>query len=332
MSWNAEDTKQLKTTINEGVYGTVTSIMVLADGETLFEQYFNEADSATLHNTRSVTKTITGMAIGLAVMDGKLTLSEPVANYFADLAPFGNPDARKLAITTQDLLTMSGPLECDDWNEFSRGNEERMYLVEDWNRFFWDLPVRGFPSWVTPPSESPYGRTFSYCTAGVQMLGELVSRVVEKPATDYIEERLLEPMKLSGFQWSRTASGTPHLGGGMLLNTHALAQFGELQRNEGMFGNTRILSEQWTRDSITAAAVIDSSPGWEYGYLWWLVPYQVDGKTYWSASMQGNGGNRVMILPDFGVTVVFTNLDFNTSTMHQNATAFFEQEIVARLR
>ncbi|MEL6693560.1 MAG: serine hydrolase, partial [Pseudomonadota bacterium] len=176
---------QIESAVSHGDYGTVTSILILEDGSPVYEGYFNGSDETTLHNTRSVTKTITNMMVGAAVADGLLAIDDTAARFFPELAPFSSPDPRKLAITIEDLLTMSSPLECDDWNQFSRGNEERMYILEDWNRFFWDLPIRGFPAWTTPPEQSAYGRAFSYCTAGVQILGEIVERASGQSISEY---------------------------------------------------------------------------------------------------------------------------------------------------
>lgn len=314
--------------IGDDTYGSVTSVLILSDGQPVYENYFAGADAGTLHDTRSVTKTVTSMVVGAAIADGALSLDTPVARHFPELMPFDRPDARKLAITVEDLLTMSGPLECNDWNEFSRGNEERMYLVEDWSEFFWDLPVRGFPSWQTPPADSPYGRAFSYCTAGVQLLGEVVGRATGEAFTDYAERRLLTPLGIEDLAWAMNGQGQAHMGGGLRLSARSLGALGELYRT----GNPDLLPASWIAASLDHHASIPDTPGWEYGYLWWLMPYEVEGETYWSAAMTGNGGNRVMILPDFGVTLVFTNTDYNTRQMHQNAQAFFETEIVARLQ
>lgn len=225
---------------------------------------------------------------------------------------------------------MSSPLECDDWNQFSRGNEERMYIVEDWNRFFWDLPIRGFPAWTKPPQRAEHGRAFSYCTAGVQILGEIVERAVEQSITEYAAQKLLTPLKISEFEWPQTGSGHVHLGGGFLLTTEGLAKFAELQRHNGTHNDQVIYSADWAEKSTTPHAAIPDTP-FEYGYLWWLMPYEVEGQPHMAAAMTGNGGNRVFVLPDHEISVVFTNTDFNTSQMHQNAQKFFDTEIVARL-
>ena len=325
-----DPTTQIEAAINNGDYGTVTSILILEDGSPVYEGYFNGSDESTLHNTRSVTKTITGMMVGAAVADGVLALDDPAARFFPELAPFSSPDPRKLTITIEDLLTMSSPLECDDWNQFSRGNEERMYIVEDWNRFFWDLPIRGFPAWATPPEKSAHGRAFSYCTAGVQTLGEIVERASGRSITEYASEKLLSPLNITAFEWAKTGSGRVHLGGGFLLTTDGLGKFAELQRHRGSHKEDVIFTADWAEKSTTPHAAIPDTP-FQYGYLWWLMPYEVEGEPHVAAAMTGNGGNRVFVLPDHKLSVVFTNTDFNTSQMHQNAQKFFEAEIVSRL-
>jgi len=329
--FDAEAAAAIDAAIAAQTYGSVSSVMILEQGEVRHAGWYGEADADTLHDTRSVTKTITGMVAGAAIADGYLMLDTPVAGFFPDLVDAAAMDPRKQAITVEDLLTMSSVMECNDWNEYSRGNEERMYLVEDWNAFFWSLPVRGFPSWQTPPERSPYGRAFSYCTAGVQLLGEVVERAVGRSVTDYARERLLTPAGIDQLDWPENGQGRPHLGGGLRLSTASLARLGELQRQGGVLDGERILPQDWTAASVAHHAEITDSPGWEYGYLWWLAPYEVDGEQFWAAAMNGNGGNRVMVLPEFGLTLVFTNTDYNTPTMHRNAGAFFETEIVGRL-
>ncbi|MEM9570514.1 MAG: serine hydrolase [Pseudomonadota bacterium] len=331
MDWSNRTTSELDNAVQSETYGTVTSVLILTDGEIEFERYYNGANEDSLHNTRSVTKTLTGMVVGAAVTDGLLDLQIPAAAHFSELAPFQNPDPRKFDITIEDLLTMSSSMECDDWNQFSNGNEERMYLVEDWESFFWGLPIRGFPAWKDTPERSEHGRAFSYCTAGVQVLGEIVTRAAGEPFTDYAERSIFAPLELSDFKWQESGSGRVHLGGGLELSTHALGKLGELQRRNGLVGKNRVFSAEWSVRSTSPQAVI-ANTSYSYGYLWWLLPYEVDGAAYFAATMSGNGGNRVFVLPEFGITAVFTNIDFNTPQMHQNADDFFQNEIVARLQ
>src|SRR3974390_373750 len=143
--------------IKAGEYKQITSVLLARHGRVEYEQYFDADGVAGLRNTRSATKTVTGMLVGAAVDRGLLNPESRVLDYFHDRLPLEHPDPRKAKITVEDFLTMSSLLECDDENSFSRGNEERMYLVEDWVRFTLDLPVKGFPGWQTKPDKSPYG-------------------------------------------------------------------------------------------------------------------------------------------------------------------------------
>lgn len=161
-------------------------------------------------------------------------------------------------------------------------------------------------------------------------MGEIVERSTGKAATDYIEEMLFVPLGVTEFEWPRNGKGQAHLGGGLLLKTADLAKFGELQRLNGDISTEEIFTSEWAAEAVTAHADIPNTP-FEYGYLWCLQSYDVDGQTHRAAAMSGNGGNRVFILPDHHLTVVFTNTDYNTRQMHQNADAFFQTEIVSRL-
>ncbi|MEX0298770.1 MAG: serine hydrolase domain-containing protein [Kordiimonas sp.] len=333
LEWRDVDSKQVTKKIKEGVYQTVTSALVMQDGKPIYEAYFNGADSETLHDTRSVTKTVMSMAVGAAIERGALPDQYvKVAPYFPAYRSLTEGDPRKENIVVEDLLTMSNPLECDDWNNFSRGNEERMYLVEDPVNFFWSLPLRDYPTWMKPPAEQPHGRAFSYCTAGVQTLGMMLSQVISQPVTSFVDEEIFAPAEISAFKWQYSGSGVPSLGGGLLLTTSSLAKLAELQRNGGQVGGHTVYSTEWSRASVTPKASIPPHDKWLYGYLWWLQQYEVGGQKYTVAAMSGNGGNKVWILPDFNLTVVLTKTDYGRRGMHDAAQAFFDDEIVARLR
>jgi CubicO group peptidase (beta-lactamase class C family) len=252
----------------------------------------------------------------------------PVLTFLPDRArKVQNPDPRKEKITVEDFLTMSSPLECDDWNDASRGNEERMYVVEDWSQFILDLPIRGrmhLGEQVEPPS---YGRYFSYCTGGVFTLSEVLEKVTGTRTDRFAQETLFGPLGIRNAQWVYSPLNIPQTGGGLRLSSRDLLKMAQLYLNGGSWRGTRVVDESWVRASTQAHARIDDDT--EYGYLWWIRSFKSGGKSYPAFYMNGNGGNKVLVFPGLDMAVVVTSTNFNTRGMHEQTEKLLTDYILA---
>jgi len=306
--------------IEAGEFEAVTSVVALAGDDVVCEAYF-DGDATAPRNTRSATKTVLGMLVGIAIERSALA---GVDVRISDLLPLRvelHPDRRKEQITVEDLLTMSSCLECDDWNAFSAGNEERMYLVEDWAQFALDLPIRGFPSWTRRPEESPYGRSFSYCTAGVVLLGVALEHALGESLDAFSRRALFEPLGIASAEWPRTPLGNTSAAGGLLLTSRDLLALGRLYRD----GGRDVLARDWVDASTRPRAQIDDDTA--YGYLWWLRSFGGRSSFY----MSGMGGNRVHVFPELDAVVVITTVNFRLPQAHQLADRLLTEALLPLL-
>jgi CubicO group peptidase (beta-lactamase class C family) len=323
---SAKRLKEMDDLVRSGAVKRITSLLLARRGTLVHETYF-EGDADTLRDTRSATKTITGTLAGIAI-DARLLpgTDVKVLSFFPEKQPFQNPDPRKDAITVEDLLTMSSVLECNDWNDFSRGNEERMYPVEDWIRFALDLPVRGFMR-GDEPSKQSHGRSFSYCTAGVVMLGGVLQRAAGKPADELAAERLFSLLGIGRAQWVYSPLGLPMTGGGLRLRSRDLLKLAQLYLNGGAWSGKRVVSEAWVKESMSPHARIDDKT--EYGYLFWLRSFGPKGKEHLVAFMSGNGGNKIAIVPDLDLVAVLTSTNYNAKGMHEQTDRLLGEYVIA---
>jgi CubicO group peptidase (beta-lactamase class C family) len=319
--------RSLDTAIRSGEFNKIGSVLIARHGKLAYEDYF-DGDSATLRDTRSATKSITDILIGIAIEEHKLSGVD--AKILALLpehdSRIQNSDRRKGAITIEEFLTMSSPLECDDWNDASRGNEERMYLVEDWAQFILDLPIRGHMRVGEQAETPPYGRYFSYCTGGVFTLSEVLQKATGVRADRYAADKLFHPLGITNVEWVYSPMNIPMTGGGLRLTGRDLLKIAQLYLNGGEWQGKRIVSEAWVHRSTQPHARIDEAT--EYGYLWWLKSFQSGKKSYPAFFMSGNGGNKVVAIPALDMAVVITSTNYNTHAMHEQTEKLLTEYIL----
>jgi len=314
--------------IRGGKYVKIGSVLVARHGRLVYEEYF-DGGIESLRDTRSATKSITGLLVGIAIDTHALSgVDARVLELLPERkAKLQNPDPRKERITVEDLLTMSSPLECDDWNDASRGNEERMYLVEDWTQFVLDLPIRG--RWYIGKSPPPpaFGRNFSYCTGGAFVLGELLYRATGMRADQYAQEKLFAPLRIGNVQWVYSPLDMPQTGGGLRLTSRDLLKIAQLCLNGGRWNGQQVVSEAWVKASSAPHAKIDDST--DYGYLWWLKSFGSDARKFAAYFMSGNGGNKVAVIPELDMAVVITSSNYNTRGMHEQTEQILDRVLSA---
>lgn len=316
----------LRRSIAAGRFPRTTSVLVVKDGRLVVEEYFEGGGRDFLNDTRSAMKSVTSLAIGAALADGKIpSVAEPAFGLLRDLAPFAHDGPQKHGITIEDLLTMSSALDCNDWDATSPGNEENMYPRQQWVRWAVDLPTK---AQYTRNSD---GRgPFSYCTAGTLLLGQIVQRATGESVDQYVERRLLRPLGIKTVEWPRSPIGEVMTGGGLRLRSRDLARLGLLVLAEGEWQRKPLVPKQWFRQALQVHRHVDREQ--DYGYLFWRRDYRTPFGHVSGWYMSGNGGNAVVVVPKHNLVAVVTRVHYNSRGMHQETVALLEEHVLAGLR
>lgn len=314
--------------VTAGDYETITSILIAKDGKLIYEKYYNDASETTQHNVRSGTKSIATLLTGLAIDKGFISSEkDKIFHYLKHKDPAKNPDPRKDQITLEDLLTMSCMLETDDSNYFSRGHEERMYYIEDWTQFLIDLPIRSYP-FNPPPAEQPYGRFFHYSSAQAAAVSEIIETAIGRKTDGFLKEYLFDPLEISAYKLDYTPSGYLNTAGGSEYQSRDFLKMIQLCLQKGTWNGTQLLSKSWIEKATTPKAT--AREGVDYGYFLWINPFGTKTK-YDAFYMAGNGGNKMVAIPELNATAVITTTNYNNRNAHSYTDELLNSFIVPAL-
>jgi CubicO group peptidase (beta-lactamase class C family) len=240
-------------------------LVVLRAGSPVLEHYWApyRADDRTL--VYSVSKTLTATAVGLAVAEGRVALTDRVVDLLPDDVP-SPVDDRVAEITVHHLLSMSTGHTVDTIEAIFGARPQ------DWARRI--LAVR--------PQE-PVGSVHVYNNGASFLLGEIVRTRTGEDLLEYLTPRVLAPMGIAA-TWDRDPLGRCLGWTGAHLTTGWLAAFGELYRRDGVWDGVRLLPEGWVARATSVQIPTGpdpESPEWEcgYGYQLWhsREGYRLDG-------------------------------------------------------
>ncbi|GAB3411142.1 hypothetical protein GCM10027515_32330 [Schumannella luteola] len=279
--------------------GGVHSLMVVRRGQVVGEGWWAPYRAELPHTLNSVSKSVTSLAVGIAIDEGLLGLDDRVIDLLPEHAP-AQPSERLQRLTVRHLLTMSrGCSEPDFDGVRSRATAEAVRFV------------------LNEPLDHKPGERFVYSTGTTFLVAAVLQRLTGGRLLDFVADRLFAPLGITTREWDSSADGVDLGGSGLHLRTEELALLGQLLFQRGEWDGRQLVPAEWidlaTSPQIVTALVpfdadadgsasVEREPGdWElgYGFQFWRSrhgAYRADGAF----------GQFIVVMPELETVVVTT--------------------------
>jgi CubicO group peptidase (beta-lactamase class C family) len=299
-------------------------VVIVRKGCLVLERYFEGDDNArgsplgkvvfdadTLHDLRSVSKSIVGLLYGIALADGKVPPPEtPLLASFPEYADLAADPARN-RWTIYNALTMTMGT---DWDELSvpysdpTNSEIAMDMAPDRYRFILGGPV---------VMES--GQRWIYSGGATALLARIIAKGTGKPLHEFARETLFDPLGIGPTEWYTDRSGEAIAASGLRMTPRDLARIGLMTLKGGMWGDRSVVPAEWIARSTSPMVDVDEIR--QYGYHWYLGKFAFTVSTgprwdrsrlerFWGAI--GNGGQRLFVFPGLDLAVAITAGNYDT--------------------
>ena len=277
----------------------IHSLLIVRDGKLAFEWYGAgrdlpwgkmlgeyRYDANTRHDVRSISKSVVGLLIGIAV-DQKLirSIDDSIFDYLPQYADLRTPEKQQVRIV--DLLTMTSGFVANEAVPYENAeNTERLIAQSaDPYRIVLERKLLSRP-----------GSDWVYNGGNTMLLSAILQGVSGKTLVEFATEKLFQPLRIENFEWiGLKASGQTAAYGSLRLIPRDLAKSGQLVLDGGLWNGRRIVSRDWIEE-----ATRPRFDGWfpdRYGYQWWVGNSETATKRVdWIAGV-GIGGQRLYIVP-----------------------------------
>lgn len=293
-----------------GTYKDVHSVLLYQRGKLVLEEYFYGYSAQRPHQLRSATKSVVSTLAGIAIDRGALSGANERVLPEMPYTSYGNPDPRKATMTLGDFLEMASGLDCNDHSSTSPGRETVIDDDPDWVKATLDLPMINAP-----------GTTGYYCSGGVSVVGRLVENAVHMRLPEFARVNLFEPLGIAptAWKWNYDLTNADKEYSQIYLRPRDMLKLGILFADGGRWHGRQIISESWVRASLAEHSHVDNV---SYGYFWWRPWLNVgtpEGSEHVNmVAAQGNGGQKIYLVPQYDLVAVFTGGGYNAESTPPN--------------
>jgi CubicO group peptidase (beta-lactamase class C family) len=260
------------------------SLLVIRNGYIVSETYFQGAGAGERREVYSVTKSFTSTLVGIAIDQGLIDGVKPTAASFFPGRTFQNDDARKQAMTLENVLTMNTGL---GWVEGDPAYQN-LYTSQDWAGYMLDLPMVAQP-----------GTRFNYCSGCTHLLSTILQSK-SGDAASFARKNLFAPLGITGYRWDTDNRNIPIGGWGLKLTPREMAKLGYLFLHNGQWNGQQVVSSAWVQAATQKRSSTDGTLG--YGYQWWIYD------KYGAYTALGRYGQTIFVAPNANLVIVTTAL------------------------
>ena len=297
--------------ILDGTYKDVHSVLLYQNGKLVMEEYFYGYSAQRPHQLRSGTKSVVSILAGIAIDRRALSGTEQAVLPLMHYTSYAHPDPRKAAMTLGNFLSMSSGLDCNDHTSNSPGRETVIDDTPDWVKATLDLPMIDDP-----------GTKGFYCSGGVSVVGRMIENATHMHLPDFAQETLFGPLGIdrSDWKWNYDLTDADKEYSQIHLRPRDMLKLGILFAQDGRWHGRQLVSSAWVRASTAEQSHVDNT---SYGYFWWRPWLNVktadSSKRVHMVAAQGNGGQKIYLLPQYDLVAVFTGGAYNEDGTPPNA-------------
>jgi CubicO group peptidase (beta-lactamase class C family) len=328
---------KLTSKIKNQEYPNIHSVLIAKNGHLVYEHYFKGQDQvfgkdlgviqhtdSTLHDMRSITKSVVSGCIGIAIDKGFIkSVDQKIADFFPELKSIFKGE--KANWTIENYLTMMTGL---DWNEdLSYDNPEN----DEFKMTYSKDPVLFV---LNKPLNHKSGETFNYNGGTTQVLAKIIERASKMPLDTFVKKYLFDPLEIEKFEWIKYSfwKGNDEFAAasGLRLTSRDMMKIGLLYGNEGKWNKRQVISSQWVKESFAQriefpSAIAEGNDA--YGYQFWMWSDDILDNELKIVAAIGNGGQTIFWDLQNDIIVVTTSGNYNKWGIKNDPYALLRNEI-----